>query len=100
MVATNREKLPVISPNSDSMLSSTEFFNKIYPLQSLPGRISTGRFGRGAALNSIPASVRTETYTSRWLIAGANGGVGSTTDHCTAQKERLVTGRRKANKLL
>ena len=24
----------------------------------------------------------------------------STTDHCTAQKERLVTGRRKANKLL
>jgi hypothetical protein len=29
MVATKREKLPVISPNSDSMLSSTEFFNGI-----------------------------------------------------------------------
>ena len=29
MVATNWEKLPVISPNSDSMLPSTEFFNRI-----------------------------------------------------------------------
>ena len=35
MVATNREKLPVISPNSDSMLSSTEFFNRIDTKRSL-----------------------------------------------------------------
>jgi hypothetical protein len=35
MVATKREKLPVISPNSDSMLSSTEFFNGINALRTL-----------------------------------------------------------------
>ena len=44
------------------------------PLRKQSDQVANGSSGRGAALNSISASVRTRTYTSRRLIAGANGG--------------------------